>query len=157
MANALSVTRTARVRWWRRRRCSPALICVLVGPALVGLHLHWWLTANMAALPALPATWRRSWRRRDHLLVCAAAATAADAAAQDGEENQTADTSADADDDSFVVVDPGGDLTANGCASAAAVLAFATAAALGAVQEVLLQAEALVGREFGGAAGDYAG
>jgi hypothetical protein len=92
----------------------------------------------MAALPALPAAWRRSWRRRDHLLVCTTSTTAADAAAEDGEEDQTADTSADADDDGFVVVDPGRDLATNGCASAAAVLAFATAAALGAIQEVLL-------------------
>jgi hypothetical protein len=92
----------------------------------------------MAALPALPAAWRRSWRRRDHLLVCAATTAAADAAAEDSEEDEAADTGADADDDGFVVVDPGGDLTANGCTSAATVLAFATAAALCAVKEVLL-------------------
>jgi hypothetical protein len=92
----------------------------------------------MAALPALPTAWRGSRGRCDHFLVCAAAAAAANAAAKDGEEDEAANTSANADDDGFVVVNPGGDLPADGCASAASVLTFTAAAALGAVQEVLL-------------------
>lgn len=111
----------------------------------------------LAALPSLPAAWRGSRRRRDHLLVCAAAAAAADTAAEDGEEDEAAYTGADADHDGFMVVDPRGDLAADGGASAAAVLTFAAAAAVGAIEEVLLQAEALVGGEFGRAAGHYAG
>ena len=135
------------------------MVCVLVGPAVAGLHLHGWLLATVlvtASLPALPAAWRRSRGRRNHLPVCAAAAAAADAAAEDCEEDEAADAGADADHNGFVVVDPGGDLAADGRASAAAVLTFAAAAALGAVEEVLLQAVALVGGEFGGAAGHYA-
>jgi hypothetical protein len=94
--------------------------------------------------------------RRGEFLVCAAATAASYNAAHDGEEDKAAHTSADADYDGFVVVDPGGDLAADGGASAAAVLAGATAAALGAVEEVLLQAVADVGAELGRAAGDYA-
>lgn len=122
------------------------------------LHLHGWLvtTVRVTALPALPAAWRRSGRRCDHFLVRAAAAAAADTAAEDCEEDEAADTGANADDDGFVVVDPGRDLAADGSAFAAAVLAFAAATAVGAVEEILLQAEALVGGEFGGAAGYYA-
>lgn len=133
------------------------MVRVLVGPTVVRLHLHGGLSAVLVvALPALPATWRRTRRRCDHFLVGAAATTAADAAAEDGEEDQAADTSADANDDGFVVVDPGRDLAADGGASAAAVLAFPAAAAIGAIEEVLLQAEALVGRELGRAASNYA-
>ena len=47
-------------------------------------------------------------------------------------------------------------MAADGGASAAAVLAGAAAAALGAVEEVLLQAVADVGTELGRAAGDDA-
>lgn len=126
---------------------------------MTGLHLHGWLLAAalLAALPALPAAWRRTRRRRDHLLVCAAAAAAADATAEDGEEDEAAYTGADADHDGFVVVDPRGDLAADGGAPAAAILACAATAALGAVEEVLLEAEALIGRELGRATGYYAG
>jgi len=113
-----------------------------------GLHLHRWLAAVRTTLPALPTAWRWSWRRRDHLLVRATATAAADTAAEDGEEDETADTSADADDDGFVVVDPRGDLTTDGSTSAASVLTSAATAALCAIEEVLLQAEALVGREL---------
>jgi len=47
-------------------------------------------------------------------------------------------------------------LAADGGASAAAILAGAAAAALGAVEEILLQAVADVGAELGRAAGDDA-
>lgn len=84
------------------------------------------------------------------------AAATADAAAEDGDDDDTTDGAADADDDALVVVDPGRDLAADGGACAAAVLAGAATVALRAVEEVLLQTEALVGTEFGRAAGDHA-
>ena len=60
-----------------------------------------------ATLPALPAAGRRLRWCRGELLVCATAAAAAYDAAEDGEEDEAAHTGADADDDGFVVVDPG--------------------------------------------------
>lgn len=126
------------------------LILVVVTTAVL---CHLWLTAT---LPALPAAGRRLRGRRGEFLVCAAATAASYNAAHDGEEDKAAHTRADADDDGFVVVDPGCDLAADGGTSAAAVLAGAAAAALGAVEEVLLQAIADVGAELGRAAGDDA-
>jgi len=124
----------------------------LVVTATVLRHLR--LTAT--TLPALPAAGRRLRGRRGEFLVCAAATAASYNAAHDGEEDKAAHTRADADDDGFVVVDPGCDLAADGGTSAAAVLAGAAAAALGAVEEVLLQAVADVGAELGRAASDDA-
>jgi hypothetical protein len=111
----------------------------------------------MTALPALPAAWRGTRRRSDHFLVCATATTAADTAAEDGKENQATNTSADADDNGFVVIDPGRDLAADRSASATSILAFTATAALGAVEEVLLQTVTLVGREFRRTTSDYTG
>jgi hypothetical protein len=127
------------------------LLVLIVVTATVLRHLR--LTTT---LPALPAAGRRLRRHRGELLVCAAATAASCDAAEDGEEDEAAHTGADADDDGFVVVDPGWDLAADGSASAAAVLAGAAAAALGAVEEVLLQAVADVGTELGRAAGNNA-
>jgi len=118
--------------------------------------LHGRLATTVTALPALPAAWRRSWRRRDHFLVCATPATAAHAAAKNGKQDKTTDSGADTDDDGFVVIDPRRNLATDRGASAASVLAPATTTALGTVEEVLLQTVALVGREFGGAASNHA-
>jgi hypothetical protein len=110
----------------------------------------------LAALPALPSTRRRLRRRRCELLVGATPAAAAGDTTQDSQENKATDTSAHADDDGFVVVDPGGHLAADRGTATASVVAFASTAAICAVEEVLLQAVALVWSEFGGAAGDDA-
>ena len=112
---SLHVPSTRRVRRSRRRRrcistraaTSPALIRVwllilIVVTATVLCHLR--LTAT---LPALPAAGGRLRRRCGELLVCAAATAASYNAAHNGEEDEGAHTSADTDDDGFVVVDPG--------------------------------------------------
>jgi len=75
-------------------------------------------------LPAIPARWRR-WHRLLHL----SAFVAADATSEDGEEEQGTDDGDDGDYDCLVVVDPGLDFAAEGCAFALAVFASTTSAA----------------------------
>lgn len=148
--SGLHISRTTIIRRRRRRR-RRAPAGIPIAPALLLLrHLR-------TALPALPTTRRRRRGAWYLLLESTTATTAAHAAAEDGQEDDSADGAADADDDGFVVVDPGRDLPADGGAAAPAVLARAAAAAGGAVQEVLVQASALVGGEFGRAASDDAG
>lgn len=78
---------------------------------------------------------------------------AADAATQNGEEDQTANAAADADDDVAVTLDPGADFFSGGGASALTVGALASTTTGGTIEEVLLHAVAHAGPEFRGSAG----
>jgi len=70
---------------------------------------------SLLALPSSPTT-SRSPRRRGirHPFLVLATIIAAAEAAEEGEEQEGADGGADADDDGFVVVDPGFDFAAEG-------------------------------------------
>lgn len=74
--------------------------------------------ASRTIVPTLPASSRR--RRGVSRATSLAAARACEAAA-DGEEDESADGGTDADDDAFVVIDPGLDLAAYGAAFALAL------------------------------------
>lgn len=82
---------------------------------------------------------------------------AVDQTADDGEKDQTSDSATDTNDNALVLVDPRLDLPADGRALAAAVAAVAAATAGCAVEEVLLQAGAVVGGKVVGGADQAAG
>jgi hypothetical protein len=104
-------------RGHRRSIPSTASIPLLKPPltpmiTLVVTLLHRWRLSSRSPVPALPTSRWRHRRARSLFVHTAMSLAAADAAAEDGEEEEAADSGADADDEGFVVVDPGADLTA---------------------------------------------
>lgn len=131
------IIRTIRRRWRWRRIPSPTSTSSTTHSRVIPAsrrwlrHLWWWRTiphfclwtATAAIVPALPAAWRcLRWRAR-HLLVPLSATSAAAETAYDGEEDEGADGGSDADDEWFVVVDPGFHFAAYTAADALALLA----------------------------------
>ena len=96
-------------------------------------------------------------RHGRHGLGLTGTAVAVDTAGDYGEEDQTSDSAANTNDDVLVIVDPGFDLSTNRRALAATVAAVTAATARCAVEEVLLQTGAVVGREVVGGADQAAG
>lgn len=112
-----------------RRRVPASGVLIQSGPALTRMRrgsveavlmLHGRTAAVGACVPALPAAWRRLWCGRCSSFPAAALAAAVEAA-EEGEEDEATDCGGDADDDGFVVVDPGFDLAAGGGAFALAL------------------------------------
>lgn len=125
--------------WWRwpvpesiRRSASPRSIpsitlwCRSTNPSL----LHWRAACSYA--------FRSS--------------AAAYTAAKDAEEDETADTAGDTDDEGTVMVDPIADFSGSRRALALTIRASASAPTRGPIEKVLLHTIASVGAEFGGSA-----